>query len=191
MPRVHIDSIDPRVILFMVPHPEERAALSPAYRERGIPMCRPPCDKVIDGHEGRVFFVERHSSAFDESERFRLDDLRGNVTLRVGDREMYHAGAGLIGVGGVTTAIGLGFIIGSFFEWIGGGWIGSSEQARTQTHLANEHLWAGQGLVAGGMLPLFGGLTLMMASKIRVELDRGTPKRAESAVRFDGRVFRF
>jgi hypothetical protein len=190
-PRVYIDSIDPHVILFRVPTPNERADLGPTYRGRGIPLCRAPCGRWIDARDGRLFYLERPSIHFSESDRFKLDEYGGNVTVRLGDRRLYRTGLGFTVAGALTLGAGAALAVASFFQYVGSGAkdFGSLEQARADVHTANLLLWSAQGLGIGGLGMLIGGLVTLNASKIGVQV---IPLKASpSAVRLDGLTLRF
>jgi hypothetical protein len=183
--RVRIVAIDPHVILFRVPTPEEREALSPKYRDRGVPLCRPPCDKTIDA-SGGVFYVERPAGKyFDESERFRLDGNRGDVTLRVGDRSVHGAGIALTVAGGVGTGVGLTLFPLSYLVYLGGGYLPGQQHDH-----ANQLLWSAQVLTVAGLATLIAGFVTISASKIR-HVEVVPREHPESAVRLDGLTLRF
>ena len=79
-PRVHVVTTDRQVILFREPSPAERETLGPAYRPLGVPVCRAPCDRVIDGRAGQVFWFGRGARP---SSGFLLRDRAGDLTLEV------------------------------------------------------------------------------------------------------------
>lgn len=56
------------------------------------PVCRAPCDRVVDGRDGRAFFLS--GDRVTPSRKFTLLDREGDVTLEVrpGHRALYLAG---------------------------------------------------------------------------------------------------
>jgi hypothetical protein len=94
-PRLHIDSSTPVTL-----HETLETDLG---RIRPID-CQSPCDKVIDGRSGQVFFFA--GDEIPQSSRFHVTEKSGDVTVRVspGSFGVRKAGGVLIGLG-ITAAV--------------------------------------------------------------------------------------
>lgn len=198
-PRVHL-AADRRAILFKVPSPEERAQLGPAYRRLGVPVCRPPCDKVVDGSDGSVFYVGSSAGA-PGSERFRLDGVTGDVTVRVPDRRLRGGGIALT-VGGGASMLGGMITLLVTMIWAGEhalsrpAWSdsGTSPQPapRSLSHSTGAApLVTGVSLIGAGFFALGAGIGLLVDSKKRVEILPRPELHLGGSARFEGGVLRF
>jgi hypothetical protein len=192
--RVHMTSIDRKAILFMEPTPEERARLSPKYRARGVPICRQPCDRVLDA--SRSYFVWRNGNDWSRSEPIRLDGAgygAGRVSLRVGRGSERDAALALVSIGAVTLAAGLVTMAVSWDESISVGLReyfnrGPNPRLESEATTANRTLWAGGSVTVIGLGMFIGGFVTLAHSKLEVEV---LPGRATMSLKRDGLVLRF
>jgi hypothetical protein len=112
-PRVHVETEETEVTLFREPFPRELARLDKRYRALGIPICRVPCDRVIDGRAGQVFFFGGKDVV--ASPPFLLTDQTGDLAAEVhtspygkrGGPAVLGTGAGMLAVGVPLGVAGL------------------------------------------------------------------------------------
>jgi hypothetical protein len=106
-PEVHVDADSAEVILFRSASAEEWRSLGPAYRNLGVPVCRAPCDQVVDGRAGQLFFFA--GKGIRTSEPFSLQGREGRVRFDVqtGPSSLRGAGVGLTALGAVAAGVGI------------------------------------------------------------------------------------
>jgi hypothetical protein len=181
-PRVHIETPDPDAILFRVPTAEERGRLGAAYQAVGVPVCRPPCDGVVDGRGGRVFFVRSDREDILPSPAFTLPARRASVRVEVtpGSRGRRYTGLTLTVVGGVMMGAGVASAI------VGATSPGFDETSTKQ----NGAQIAGYVFVVTGLVTLVTGIAVTQANKTTVDIARGGIPLGKSA-RLDGLTLRF
>jgi hypothetical protein len=177
-PRVHIETDEPGVRLLRID-----GVISDDLGEAILTRtaCTAPCDQIIDGRKGQMFFVGAPDMV--PSRGFRLNEHSGELTARVdaGSMAARQGGFLLAGFGGAALIGGvvmLGFGYGGAASTSGGKVVDTRNQAATTGGFIA--LGAGAALVATGIV-------LVLTSRTSVDLVPGSARSA--GVRLDrGRV---
>jgi hypothetical protein len=148
------------------------------------PICVEPCDKVIEGREGQRFVVTHPSMI--PSSAFRLQDINGNVRLRV---QSAYAPPAIMGVsftafGGIAMVAGTGLFIDSYMRRV--------PTPQNPNPEPEKILERGIGIpffVIGAVFLSFGLTWLLPSNHTRVEIIKTA--RGEPKLVFDHGVFRF
>jgi hypothetical protein len=113
-PRVHLEvSAGKSVQLYEIDgEARARGTAGPAYGMSYRSVCRSPCGVIVDGTRGQDFFLAR--DLVTASRRFKLDQSRGDVVLRVraGSRALRILGGVALGLGVAGAVAGALFTIG-------------------------------------------------------------------------------
>jgi hypothetical protein len=150
-PRVHVETNSPEVTLF-----ERPSALEPSR-----PLCRAPCDRVVDGRAGQSFYFAGDGIA--PSPIFQLSDRAGDLRVRVDARAEGNRAGGI-----VMTVLGSGGVVGSLGLLLFGRALGDQS---TQKGAPNTMLIGGGVLMAASVGLLVGGIvTLATNSRTRFKI---------------------
>ncbi|WP_437940324.1 hypothetical protein [Sorangium sp. So ce341] len=177
--RLHVDSPTPvRVI-------EEASTTYGAYGGYGFavkqvrPVCVSPCDKVIDGSDGRKFSLSPEDVP--PPEPFSLAQMKGDVTLHVepGSYGRHTAGFWLTILG--TTAA----VTGGTFLLVGSTSSSIDDSGSEDTGLSTPGLV----MAIGGGVGLIGGIVLMATSGTSVSLEQRDARPAGKAARVEPRYW--
>jgi hypothetical protein len=194
-PRVHLDATNGRAILFRVPGPAERARLGPIFRDRGVPLCHPPCGVIVDGRDGALFYVEDVRAGNAGTERFQLLSRTGDVTVRVGSRGQRAAGIALTATGGagmgasLITFLVLGLV--QFGDELGNA-LGAALGGHPSPVPSFTSGYVAAGVVGvGGVAALITGIGLLIDSRRRVEIHPTPSIPLAGSARLEGGVLRF
>jgi hypothetical protein len=165
-PEVHVEATSPDVILFRVPSPEERKQLGADDRRYGVPICRVPCDDIIDGREGQTFLFGGKDVT--PSEEFMLAHRR-RVWFEVdaGSREKHRYGTVMTSVGGGVAGFGLLVVVPTSMLF----------------GRANAYTIGGSVVGTAGLALFISGISLLARNKTSVEVKRSAT--------FDRGVLRF
>jgi hypothetical protein len=106
-PQVHVETDNPNVILFRWGTAQEWWSLGPTYRDVGVPVCRAPCDQVVDGSAGQVFFFAGNGVRPSETFSLRRRDGYVNIDVQAGHPKKRGAAYGLFALGGLGVAVGI------------------------------------------------------------------------------------
>jgi hypothetical protein len=169
LPRVHIESATPDVLLLKVPSESERAQLGPAYRDRGIPVCRAPCDKVVDARDGSAFLVDA-GGATGLSDEFSLRRRSADVAVKVGSRSQRDAGIALTVTGATMTTVGPFIILGYLFAEVPLDVIWGLSHSRTHSDPYRGMLIGGGIMTGLGPILCGSGIALLVSSRKPVDI---------------------
>lgn len=188
-PRIHIETTSPEVLLFRVPSPEERRGLGPAYRPYGVPICRAPCDVVVDGRAGHSFLFG--GADVTASERFRISRESGDVTFSVepGSRSRRQTGAALAGIGGGLLGVGLGVWFWAFI--LGHQDVTVLPNGKPTPYKPGGVEIAGFAVMGTGLAALAGGIALIAGNGTTVNVASGDALHLGRWARIEGGALRF
>lgn len=186
MPLLHIESDYPDVELSRVDGTLGGMPGSGAYQNNLIThyVCRPPCDRFVDGREGNRFLITGPGML--PSIGFRLDELEGPVIARVHGRSMarFTGGILLTTFGGMFSLGGTAlFVVGSVVP------LPQTTQGPTQESPGLVLTVAGGAMLALGVAALVGGIYLVSEGTTRVELLRA--KKRSGGVFLENGALRF
>jgi hypothetical protein len=188
-PRVHVETSGSGVILFRVPSREERSQLGPLYRRYGVPICRAPCDRVVDGRAGQLFLVGGEDVT--PSATFELARRAGDLTLFVqpGSREKRSSGSALIGVG--SGLIGGGLVLTLCFFIFGHQDDPTGRNGQPTPYRPSAGEIAGYALMGTGLASLVGGIALITSNRTTVGILSGEAVPLGRWGRLEGGALRF
>lgn len=189
MPFVHIESNWPDVELSRVEgdvgggyHHQQGGYVGPTVISKYV--CRAPCDRLVDGRDGHRFFIG--GAGMFPAPAFRLDDLDGDVTVRVKGTSIgrFTGGVVLTALGGMLALGGTMFTAVSFAM--------DPEPTPEQPNPEHERgVVRTFGLVTLGLgaASLVGGLILLSEGRTRIEIVK--PQRGNTGVVLENGVLRF
>lgn len=104
--RLHIETEDPNVAVFELKEGADlEDALEDEEAEHRREVCRMPCDALIDGRDGRVFWFD--GEGVETSDEFTLRDRQGTITANVAvGRQQSKSGGKALTVTGLSLAGG-------------------------------------------------------------------------------------
>ncbi|MGK3969239.1 hypothetical protein WMF38_35390 [Sorangium sp. So ce118] len=113
--RIHIDTDDPQVRLIKLVSTD----VSTGFRSYSVTrhlevVCRAPCDEVVDGRRGEVFYFS--GKDMPDSSEFTLLDARGDLTIHVdsGSTLQYRIAGPMMILGGIAVLGGAAATIAAF-----------------------------------------------------------------------------
>jgi hypothetical protein len=163
-PRVHVETNSPEVTLF------ER----PSVLEPSRPLCRAPCDRVVDARAGQSFYFA--GEGITPSPRFQLSDRAGDVRVRV------EAGSGGLRTGGIVAIVlGSGLTVGGVGLTTFGVMLGAQQTRQTGP---NTMAIGGGVLLASGLGLIAGGIVSLVQARTRVTIAPLTVTASGVAVAF-------
>jgi hypothetical protein len=112
--RVHIEADTPQITLHRMGTVKmDLPILGLTNVRKGLPVCPAPCDKVVDGSDGELFYFG--GDGLLPSPQFQLRGLgpNANATVSGGSVHRFNAGIALTVIGGTAALTGLIFVIGA------------------------------------------------------------------------------
>jgi hypothetical protein len=161
MTRLHIAADTPEVNLHRMSTVKANVPFfGPVDVRKGLPVCPAPCDKIVDGSDGELFYFG--GEGLMPSQQFQLRGLGpdAKATVTGGSVHKYNGGLALTIIGSTAVLSGLAFIV---CTAIGG----CADDNGNFVPLSHGWYAAGGVTAAVGLGVLAGGIVLLMQGKTR------------------------